>query len=174
MDLLGPSFVSHSSLLTTKGVDFVVGMWWLQFLIHNFHRPRFSTLQYFFSIYYGPYSSCTCLLTFFKHYYYNYDWNIIQGWIQGSSKGSVEPLFCGSNRPLTSLDKLLKCYLNLGNLKSVYYHTIRFYNKTVTIISLYWKLCHTVLITISASKSNYHCFGGFLQVQYYWWVNICY
>jgi len=29
MDLPGPSFVSHSSLFTTKGVDFAVGKWWL-------------------------------------------------------------------------------------------------------------------------------------------------
>jgi len=51
MDLPGPSFVSHSSLLTTKGVNFVVGPLWLQFLTEilcNFHRPRFSTLQQIF------------------------------------------------------------------------------------------------------------------------------
>jgi len=29
----GPSFVSHSSLLTMKSVDFVVGTGWLQFLM---------------------------------------------------------------------------------------------------------------------------------------------
>jgi len=113
----------------------------------------------------------------------------------------------------------------------VFYHTIRFYNKTITVISLYWKLYHTVLIAIIASKISivvlfhklillllgkradskadyaqrktkyYNCsmiksekvlklfssiydvgsefhsrmeiHGGFLQVQHYWWVNIC-
>jgi len=47
IDLAGSSFVSHSSLLPTKGVDFVVGMWWLQFqmeIVYNFNRPRFSPL----------------------------------------------------------------------------------------------------------------------------------
>jgi len=47
MDLPGSPFVSHSSLLPTKGVHFVVGTWWLQFqteIVHNFHRLRFSTL----------------------------------------------------------------------------------------------------------------------------------
>jgi len=57
----------------------------------------------------------------------------------------MEPLFA-SDRLLTSLDKLLKM------LKSVYSHTIRFYNKTVTVTSFYWKLCHTALITLSTSK----------------------
>jgi len=82
-----------------------------------------------------------------------------------------------------TLNKLLKM---LGKLKSVYYHTTRFYNKAVTVTSLYWqpgwKLCHAALIAISAFKSNYRCFvlwtntddvRGFLQVQHYWGVNIC-
>jgi len=92
---------------------------------------------------------------FCKHYYYDYDWNTIQGRIQGSSKCSMDPppLPFASDRPLKSLDKLLKCYLNL---KSVCYPTMRFYNKTVTVTSLYWKpgwkLCCTALIAISASK----------------------
>jgi len=62
----------------------------------------------------------------------------------------------------------------------VYHHTIRFYNKTVTVTSLYWKLgwklCYTALIAISTSKNNYCCFvsqtntddvGGFLQVEHF-------
>jgi len=60
----------------------------------------------------------------------------------------MEPPFC-SDRPLTPRNKLQKM---LGKLKSVYHHTIRFYNKTVTVTSLYWKLCYTALIAISASK----------------------
>jgi len=40
----------------------------------------------------------------------------------------------------------------LLNLKLVHYHTIRFFNKTATVSSLYWKLCHTALVAISASK----------------------
>jgi len=43
IDLPGPSFVSHSSSLTTK-VDFVVGPWWLKWIIHNFHRFSNSKL----------------------------------------------------------------------------------------------------------------------------------
>jgi len=34
----------------------------------------------------------------------------------------------------------------------MYHHAIRFYNKTVTVTSLYWKLCFTALIVISASN----------------------
>jgi len=34
----------------------------------------------------------------------------------------------------------------------VYYHTITFYNKIVTVTSLYWKLCYIALIAISTSK----------------------
>jgi len=64
-------------------------------------------------------------------------------------KGFHETPFFTSNRLLTSLDKLPKM---LGKLKSVYYQTIRFYNKTVTVTSLYWKLCYTALIVISTSK----------------------
>jgi len=76
---------------------------------------------------------------FCKHYYYDYDWNTIQGRVQRVPW----------NTSSRSLDKLLKM---LGKLKSVYYHTIRFYNKTVTVTSLHWKLCYTTLIEISASK----------------------
>jgi len=85
-------------------------------------------------------------------------------------RGVQRVLLFASDRPLTSLDKLLKM---LGKLKSVYHHILRFYNKTVTVTSLYWKLHYTALIATNASKNNYRCFvsqtntgnfGGFLQV----------
>jgi len=56
---------------------------------------------------------------------------------RGRSRGVQRVPWNTSDRPLTSLDKLLKM---LGKLKLVYYHTIKFYNKTVIVTSLYWKL----------------------------------
>jgi len=53
----------------------------------------------------------------------------------------------------------------LGKLKSVYYHTIKFYNKTVTVTSLYWKLCHAALIAVSASKNIAVLFYKLIQMM---------
>jgi len=107
---------------------------------HFFQSTMVPTLvenSYFFTAF-------VCKL-FWKHYYDDYDWKTIQGWIQGSSKGSMEPPPpFASDRPLTlnrpfckwqTLDKLLKSYI--GKLKSVYYYTTRFYNKTLTFSSFF-------------------------------------
>jgi len=49
-----------------------------------------------------------------------------------------------SDRPITSLYKLL--FKNLGKLKSVYYHTTRVYNKTLTFTSFYFKIIGNYVI----------------------------
>jgi len=77
-----------------------------------------------------------------------------------------------SDRPLTSLDKLLKM---LGKLKSVYYHTIRRQSLSLlctgNYIILHWS--QWVPDSFFILCTNTDDFGGFLQVQHYWWVNIC-
>jgi len=50
IDLPEPSFLSHSTLLTTKSINFVVGTWWLPFIteiVHNFHSCYFDCKSYF-------------------------------------------------------------------------------------------------------------------------------
>jgi len=73
-----------------------------------FNVMHYSSLfQYFFSIYYCPYSNFLVhlLVNFFcKYYYYAYDWNTIQGRIQGSSKGSIEPPFYSSDGPAKNVN----------------------------------------------------------------------
>jgi len=89
---------------------------------------------------------------FWKHYYYGYDWNTIQGQIQETSKGSMDFLLRFYNKTLTFTSF---CFKIIGNY-----------------VILYW-------YAISTSKNNHHCFvleintgdiGGFLQVQHYWGV----
>jgi len=72
INLSVPSFVSHSSLLTTKSVNFVVCTSWLPFImeiIHNFHHSRYFD-------YWGPFQAVV------DSYY------CIMGWTQPSNKVS--------------------------------------------------------------------------------------
>jgi len=60
----------------------------------------------------------------------------------------------------------------------VYYHTTRFYNKTLTFTSFYFKNCYPeisaskIIIAVFVIETNTGYVGGFLQVQHYWGVNI--
>jgi len=45
----GPPLCPFHLCSPWKGVNFLVGTWWLQFLFRNFLRPRFSTLQQIFT-----------------------------------------------------------------------------------------------------------------------------
>jgi len=64
-----------------------------------FNVMHYSNLfQYFFQSTMVPtlvenskFFYCTCFFNFFWKHYYDYDWNTIEGRIQGSSKGSMEP-----------------------------------------------------------------------------------
>jgi len=96
----------------------------------------------------------------------------------GQFKGFHGTSLFASNIPLKS------CYK--AYIKSVYFYTTRLYNKTLTFTSFYYKIIGTYVIlhwyALSASKiiisvyvleTNTGDFGGFIQVQHYWGVNIC-